>query len=83
MSGGQPDFIKMLTDLVAEEGAGGDSQGTAAVAGATIDKLDPLASLDFFRKGEPTRRLGASMASRIVGPPNTRAVPAPLQATVI
>ncbi len=70
------------TDLVDEEGAGGDSRGTVAVAGAAIDRLDPLASLDFFRKGEPTRRIGASMTSRIVGPPNTRAVPAPLQATV-
>ena len=72
-----------IADLVTDGDSGNNPQGKAVVAGAAIDKLDPLASLDFFRKGEPTRRLGTSIAPQIVGPPNTRPIPAPLQATVI
>ena len=52
-------------------------------AGAAIDKHDPLASLDYFRKGKPTRQMGKPMAAPVVAPPGTEPVPSPLQATVI
>ncbi|MDH3731637.1 MAG: biotin/lipoyl-binding protein [Acidimicrobiia bacterium] len=54
----------------------------AGGAGATLDKLDPLASLDFYRSGEGTRSM-ADTAPTIVGPPGTEPVPAPLQGTVV
>jgi acetyl/propionyl-CoA carboxylase alpha subunit len=72
-----------LSDLATTEDADDDSQQAVVRAGAAIDKLDPLASLDFYRKGEPTRRIGARAAPLMVGPPNTQPVSAPLQATVI
>lgn len=50
-------------------------------SGATIDRRDPLSSLDFFRGGEPTRGAGRA-AAVISGPPNTSPVTAPLQGTV-
>ncbi len=49
-------------------------------AGAAIDRRDPLASLDFFRQGEPTRMGDA--APVLTGPPNTEPISAHLQATV-
>jgi acetyl/propionyl-CoA carboxylase alpha subunit/acetyl-CoA carboxylase carboxyltransferase component len=61
-----------------------DGNGKAATiqAGADINRKDPLASLDFFRGGEPTRQTGTAAPPRVVGPPNTDPVPAPLQGTV-
>jgi acetyl/propionyl-CoA carboxylase alpha subunit/acetyl-CoA carboxylase carboxyltransferase component len=50
-------------------------------AGAALDRRDPLAALDFFRQGEGSR--GEAFASTTQeGPPNTKAVAAPLQATI-
>ena len=51
-------------------------------AGAAVNRKDPLASLDFFRRGESTRHAGLAAGQRLTGPPNTQPVPAPLQATV-
>jgi acetyl/propionyl-CoA carboxylase alpha subunit len=48
-------------------------------AGAAIDKRDPLASLEYFRHGEGTRK-GRGIS--LVPPPNTAGIPAPLQGTV-
>ena len=70
-----------IEQLAAVADAGGNgASAEAGRAGAAVDRKDPLASLDFFRGGEPTR--GSRMRSPIVGPPNTEPVPAPLQATV-
>ncbi|MDP6580729.1 MAG: carboxyl transferase domain-containing protein, partial [Vicinamibacterales bacterium] len=63
----------------AEDAAAYIGRGSSQ-AGANIDKRNPLASLDFFREGKPTRNMGAAVA--VVGPPGTEPVPAPLQATV-
>ncbi len=48
-------------------------------AGAAIDKIDPLASLDYFRDGARNER---PANAPLIGPPNTEAVPSPLLATV-
>ena len=74
------DNVEALTALIEQE-AEPESIGGAG-AGATLDKLDPLASLDFYRSGQGTRSMSDS-APTIVGPPGTDPVPAPLQGTVI
>ena len=68
-----------LGELVVEEEAMADGAG-ARQAGAAIDTRDPLASLDYFRRGAGTR--AGETPVEVVGPPNTTAVPAPLQGTV-
>ena len=57
------------------------SADRAAQAGAVLDTRDPLASLEYFRSGAGTRG-GPVAPAEIVGPPNTEAIPAPLQGTV-
>ncbi len=66
---------------VGADGAG-DRSGASSLAGAEIDRSDPLASLDYFRSGESRRRGPGLDRRRKQGPPNTEPVPAPLQATV-
>ncbi|MEX2229145.1 MAG: carboxyl transferase domain-containing protein [Dehalococcoidia bacterium] len=80
-------YTRWLDDHVAElaavDAAGGAPAGAqAGRAGAAINRNDPLASLDFYRAGAPTRSARAAPAPRVVGPPGTQPVPAPLQATV-
>jgi acetyl/propionyl-CoA carboxylase alpha subunit/acetyl-CoA carboxylase carboxyltransferase component len=70
-----------IGSLTAAGDAAGSARAPATRAGAAIDTKDPLASLNFFREGEPTRWGGAAK-QRVTGPPNTEPVPAPLQATV-
>ena len=69
-----------MEQLTAADDAVEDDRESASHAGAAINRKDPLASLDFFREGAPTR-MGETPLP-VVGPPNTEAVPAPLQATV-
>ena len=69
-----------MEQLTAADDAIEDDRDSASQAGAAINRKDPLASLDFFREGAPTR-MGETPLP-VVGPPNTEAVPAPLQATV-
>ena len=69
-----------MEQLTAADDAVEDDRESASQAGAAINRKDPLASLDFFREGAPTR-MGETPLP-VVGPPNTEAVPAPLQATV-
>ena len=72
--------IAQLT--VAEDLGGNGASAQAGRAGGAIDRKDPLASLDFFRSGAATRTMDAAAPPPLVGPPNTTAVPAPLQGTV-
>ena len=62
---------------------GGNGTDGAGGAGAKLDPRDPLASLEFFRKGEGTRQGGMAERPAIIGPPGTEPVGAPLQGTVI
>ena len=71
-----------IGDLVIAADTAGNGSTAESQAGAAIDRKDPLASLDFFRAGEPTRQTGAAAAPRVTGPPDTAPVPAPLQGTV-
>ena len=73
-----------------DAGAGGN--GTAGLAGAQLDKRDPLAGLNYFREGSGTRggqvaavatAPGRQPAPEIVGPPNTTPVRSPLQGTIL
>ncbi len=59
-----------------------DEAGGTSQAGAEIDVRDPLASLEYFRSGDGTRRFDSAEQPVVVGPPNTQPVPAPLQGTV-
>ena len=67
-----------IGSLTAAQGGPASDRAPALQAGAALNRKDPLASLDFFRSGEPTPQTG----QRVTGPPNTEPVPAPLQGTV-
>jgi len=69
-------------DLAVSVASDGNGKAPTIQAGGDINRKDPLASLDFFRGGEPTRQTGTAAPPRVVGPPNTDPVPAPLQGTV-
>ena len=68
--------------LTAAQLATASASAPAVQAGAVLDRNDPLASLNFFRSGEPTRQAGQAAEQRVTGPPGTEPVAAPLQATV-
>ena len=72
-----------IAELARVEEAGGNGTDGAGGAGAKLDPRDPLASLEFFRKGEGTRQGGMAERPAIIGPPGTEPVGAPLQGTVI
>ena len=75
--------------VVPEPVAVSGGNGTSGLAGAQLDKRDPLAGLNYFREGSGTREgqvataPGAQPAPVIVGPPNTTAVRSPLQGTIL
>ena len=73
-------------------GAGAGTNGISGLAGAQLDKRDPLAGLNYFREGSGTRggqvaavatAPGRQPAPEIVGPPNTTPVRSPLQGTIL
>ena len=70
-------------------GAGAGTNGISGLAGAQLDKRDPLAGLNYFREGSGTRggqvaavatAPGRQPAPEIVGPPNTTPVRSPCRA---
>jgi acetyl/propionyl-CoA carboxylase alpha subunit/acetyl-CoA carboxylase carboxyltransferase component len=69
-----------LETLVVDEANEDLGDVRTSMAGAAVDARDPLASLNYFRTGERTR--AGETTEQVVGPPNTNAVPAPLQGTV-
>ena len=71
-----------LLARVATEEAAAPALEAKAGAGAQLDKRDPLAALDFFRRGEGTRRSGPAAGDAVAGPAGTAALRAPLQGTV-
>ncbi|MBM3139483.1 MAG: biotin/lipoyl-binding protein [Chloroflexi bacterium] len=71
-----------LASLTVSRSAPESDRAPQVRAGADINRNDPLASLNFFRSGQPTRQAGQAVEQRVVGPPGTEPVAAPLQATV-
>ena len=91
-------YTRWVDDHVAELAAAPElaaaavarGNGAAGLAGAQLDKRDPLAGLNYFREGSGTRGGAAATVAPgtqpppvIVGPLNTTAVRSPLQGTII
>lgn len=81
------DNIVELTETKEKQVGEGESTG---LAGAQIDRRDPLAVLNYFREGSGTRDTtamaaapGTQPAPQIVEPPNTTPVRSPLQGTIV
>ena len=71
-----------IASLTTTRAASANGRAPKVRAGADVDRNDPLASLNFFRSGAPTRQAGQAVEQRVAGPPGTTPVAAPLQATV-